>query len=93
MDAAPDADRLPQRRRTHGPVGKEFKCINMTLLTHRTSPFKLRRPILLPLSLSHWQVEEQITVVMTYDIDRKRHFAIFYFTYITIVGKANANIT
>src|SRR5574344_733890 len=25
MDAAPDADRLPQRRRTHGPVGKEFK--------------------------------------------------------------------
>ena len=27
MDAAPDADRLPQRRRTHGPVGKDnVKC-------------------------------------------------------------------
>ena len=33
MDAAPDADRLPQRRRTHGPVGKDIVkcCLNVRM--------------------------------------------------------------
>jgi hypothetical protein len=30
MDAAPDADRRPQRRRTHGPVGKEERAVRKT---------------------------------------------------------------
>jgi hypothetical protein len=45
MDAAPDADRRPQRRRTHGPVGKEERAVRKTA-DQEVAPVLLDNPVL-----------------------------------------------